>query len=454
MRVRRPPAGAVEVAIGIGLVVAFAVYRVWQALTGLPLIWQDSTGYQQSSLWSGARPPVAPLLWRVTGTPTSFVVVQTVIAIVAWCFLAWTAALLARPGWPRVLTGFVVLAFASTAPIVMWDRSVLSESLSFSALALVFATAIRVTHRVTWPRVAALVAASTALALVRDSLLWIVFGLALAILAYAVAHNAGRKVLVLGVVLLAVAGYAIIGQAAAHRNIDNVEHVLFVRIFPFPDRVAWFADHGMPDKQHVLAYAAATKAEPGQAKVVGIAAGDRSVQPLVHWLHTDATAVYLEWLALHPAYVLTEPLRDPERAFNNALGNLAFYAAPDRSELPIVNTVFDPGPWWVAAATAVAVAIGVTRGVWRRRWWRMVALLGGLGVLEMLVAWHGDGTETTRHGIVGSVSVRLAIVILVMAGALAPTEGRRSGVQPDRSRRQRPTAPGYAPAVISEPGRI
>ena len=138
MRARGSPAAvpigaAVEWAIGILLAAAFSGYRLWQALTGMPLIWQDSAGYQQSSLWSGVRPPVAPLLWRVTGTPTSFVVVQTLIAIVAWCFLAWAAAMVTRSVWPRLLTGAVVLAFASTMPVVLWDRSVLSESLSFSA---------------------------------------------------------------------------------------------------------------------------------------------------------------------------------------------------------------------------------------------------------------------------------------------------------------------------------
>ena len=392
--------------------------------------------------------------------------------------------MLARPGWERVVAGSIVLAFASTMSIVIWDRSVLSESLSFSALSLVFATAIRATQRVTWPRAAALVAASAAFALVRDSLVWMVLGLALAIAVYAIVHRAGREVIALAFLLLAVSGFAIVGQAAAHRNIDNVEHVLFVRIFPFPDRVQWFADHGMPNEAEVLAFADATKAPRGEAKVVGVAPNDAKVQPLVRWLRSDATAVYLEWLALHPGYVLTEPLRDPERAFNNAEGHLAFYAAADRTDLPIVNTVFDPGAWLVLAGAVIAVVVGVIRGVWRERWWRMLAVLGGFGVMEMLVAWHGDGTETTRHGIVGSVSVRLAMLVLVVAGSLAPRSrsgtqpgsrsgtqpgsrsgtqpGSRSGTQPGsrsgaasaRGGRQTSAAPGYAPAVISEPGRI
>jgi hypothetical protein len=421
------------VAAGIGVAAAFAAYRLWQGLTGVPLVWQDSAGYQQSSLWAGVRPPVVPVFWGLTGTPRSYVVTQTLISIVAWCFLAWTVAMLARPGWARVVAGSIVLTFASTMPLVIWDRSVLSESLSLSALALVFATAIRATQRVTWPRVAALVAASAALALVRDSLIWMVVGLALATAIYAIIHRAGREVLALAFLLLAVSGFAIAGQAAANRNIDVIAHVLFVRIFPYPDRVHWFADHGMPNEAEVLAFAHATKAHRGEAKVVWVAPNDATVQPLVRWLRGDATAVYLEWLALHPGYVLTEPLREPERAFNNA-GHLAFYAAADRTDLPIVNTVFDPGAWVVFAVAVIAVIVGVIRGARRERWWRIVVLLGGLGVIEILGAWHGDGMETTRHGVVGNVSVRLAVLVLVVAGSLAPRS--RSATQPasDRER--------------------
>ena len=84
----------------------------------------------------------------------------------------------------------------------------------------------------------------------------------------------------------------------------------------------------------------------------------------------------------------------------------------------------------------------------------MVALLGGLGLFEMLVAWHGDGTETMRHGIVGSVTVRLAVAILVVLGALAPADRNVSVLRTVRRRKQTPATPGYAPAVVSEPGRV
>ena len=48
----------------------------------------------------------------------------------------------------------------------------------------------------------------------------------------------------------------------------------------------------------------------------------------------------------------------------------------------------------------------------------MVALLGVLGVAHMLVAWHGDGMEVTRHASIGNVQIRLAVIVAL--GMLLP----------------------------------
>ena len=53
--------------------------------------------------------------------------------------LAVVVARLVRPRGRQLLAGGVVLGFAATRPITQWDRSVLSESLSLSMLALLFA---------------------------------------------------------------------------------------------------------------------------------------------------------------------------------------------------------------------------------------------------------------------------------------------------------------------------
>ena len=49
----------------------------------------------------------------------------------------------------------------------------------------------------------------------------------------------------------------------------------------------------------------------------------------------------------------------------------------------------------------------------------MLVAFGVLGVTHTLVAWHGDGMETTRHVAVGDVQPRLAVLVLAIAAVSA-----------------------------------
>ena len=48
----------------------------------------------------------------------------------------------------------------------------------------------------------------------------------------------------------------------------------------------------------------------------------------------------------------------------------------------------------------------------------MVAVLTFIGLPAMLVAWHGDGQEVTRHTIEGFAQIRLGVWILLIVGLL------------------------------------
>jgi hypothetical protein len=122
-----------------------------------------------------------------------------------------------------------VVAFACTVPVTMWERSVLSESLAASGLALTLAATLQLARGVTVPRVVAVLAAAALWLITRDSH-------AAVVLIAAVAVGVGLVV--------------------------------------------------------------------GEWRARGVAQHGRS-----------ALAV---WMATHPAYVVTEPLRNPGRTFNNA----------------------------------------------------------------------------------------------------------------------------------------
>jgi hypothetical protein len=412
----------------------FTGYLFTQALAGPAVIWNDSLVYMHmathplwsSGLWTGQRPPAAPLLIKLVGSSRGFLAAQALIAALSWGFLAWTVGRLVPPGWRRVAAAWMILAFATAFPVTLWNRSVLSESLSMSLLALVFATLIWTARGVTWPRVAATVAACLGLAATRDAQVWTVAFLAVVVGAGAV-RAAGRRrsqAVRLGALCLCLVAVVVLtgwGTVSSHRTRQNVADVFYVRVFPFPARVAWFAAHGMPQQVQIDALAKATGPAPGEAKVVYVAPSDPAFARLERWIESEGTGTYLDWLLTHPGYVITEPLVRPERSYDFAGGQLTYYAAStDRLQSPLTVVMWPPLVGLVVLAVVAAVVSLLSRA-WRQGVWRMVVALTLVGVLSIVVAWHGDGQEVTRHTVEGLAQLRLGLWIVIVVGVLGPT---------------------------------
>jgi len=280
-----------------------------------------------------------------------------------------------------------------------------------------------VSVRPTWPRVAGTVVVCLLFAATRDAQVWTVGMLAaatgvVAVVALAAHRGTALRAGVLAVGLVGVVAISEWGTLASHRTTSDTADVLFVRVFPYPGRVAWFADHGMPEAARIDRLADATPAPPGGIKVVGFSPNDPAFGPLNRWIRTEAGPTYLLWLASHPWYVLSEPLQRPERAFNFAHGDLAFYAPTvDPMRSPLTSVLWPPVVE-LAVTAALALALGWLSGAWRTGPWRTLAVLTSLGVAAMLVAWHGDGQEVTRHTVEGFVQVRLGVWLLFTVGLL------------------------------------
>jgi hypothetical protein len=221
---------------------------------------------------------------------------------------------------------------------------------------------------------------------------------------------------VLAACLLGVVALAEWGTLSSHRTTADTADVLFVRIFPFPGRVAWFAAHGMPQQHRIDRLAEETTAPPGGVKVVGIQPHDPAFAPFERWLRTEGDRTYLLWLATHPGYVVSEPLERPTRAFDFARGDLLFYAPTTHTLRSPLTTVVWPPMLWLVALAAVSLYLGIVTEAWRDRTWGTVVVLVLIGLAAMVVAWHGDGQEVTRHTIEGFAQVRLGVWILFAMG--------------------------------------
>jgi hypothetical protein len=410
----------------------FTWYLFAQALAGPVIIWNDSKAYAlvasqplwSRAFWIGQRPPLTPLLIKVVGSSSALLATQAAIAALAWGFLALVVGRLVAPGWRRVAAVWLILAFATALPVTLWNRSMLSESLAISMLALVFACFITISRRVTRPRVAATVVACLGFAASRDAQVWTValLGLAVAVDAIVLARRDRRfptRAVVLAGCLLLVVVATEWGTLSSHRTRQDVADVLYVRVFPYPARVAWFAAHGMPQQKQIDRLAATTPTPAGEAKTVFYAPDDPAFAPLQRWVLTKGTGVYLLWLVTHPLYAITEPLQRPERSYNFGNGDLTIYAAATNRDTSPLTVVMWPPLIWVVAMAVLASYLAVLSGVWRDRSWRVVVVLTIIGLLAMLVAWNGDGQEVTRHTIEGAVQVRLGLWVLVLLGLFA-----------------------------------
>jgi hypothetical protein len=432
--VRADRGGAVLALLG------FAALRVWLAL-GDPVSWSDTRSYDvqatksllSARFWAGRKPPGFPLVLKVIGSHEAVVVFHVVVAIIAWGVLAWVVASFVHAAWPRLIALCLVLGFALTNQVAIWDRVMLSESLALSTFALLVAALIGFVRRPGWLLAGGVAVSAGAWMSMRDTNIYVVLGagavLALAgVLALARRRDTAVPIVVAAVALVVLAGAALAVSASTVRGWDPLRHVLSDRILPYPDRLQWWEDRGMPQAA-ALRRLDVERSDTG-APVVGPAARDRRFARYSHWVRDEGARSYVVWLVTHPSYTLFEPFERPERVhLRRTVGEYA----PDRNELPLLSRLYFP-PWPVGIGVLVVVLL---LGWWLRRvrdatWW-VAAGLVLLAVPHLLIAWHGDAASPIRHGLLGNVQAQLGILLFALV--LLPRADGGSGVEledPDR----------------------
>jgi hypothetical protein len=422
----------------LGLTVGTAV-RWWQRRGRDPLQWNDTADFLSSSqerwfsteLWIGKRPPLTPVILKVLGGDLeSYLAVQALVAAVCWAALAASVWAVVGPRWGRVAAAAAIVAFSFTDPVTMWDQSALSEAVAVSVLALAVAAGVQVAARPRPSAVLALLAALAAWLALRDSpaVVAVTGGLALGgVLAarwvWARRRNPGEPGPALATPLAALAaGSLVLGVASlaasdhGSRHVFPIRNVLQVRVLPYPDRVEWFADHGMPQADEFAGPGARRPTEePGRAPILYVpdSARDEGMEEWFAWLESDARATFARWVLTHPRYVVTEPYEAPERSFNNAGGDRQFYAFPDRRKVPLVDGLLAQRSWVVVVVGAVTTGFVVGR---RRYTPAFVAgaVTAALALPHALVAWHSDGMETARHLVIPALQLHLGVLLMVI----------------------------------------
>jgi hypothetical protein len=442
--VKRGTLRVLWVALQVPFLVAFIGYRIGAAVSQGPGVWQDSEGYKAVAaspwfslrLWAGPRAPLTPVLMKLAGGYVGYGIAQGVLGALAWAFLAYTASRLVSNSWRKPLVTVLILGFAASPLVVMWDGNALSEGPSLSVLALIWACGIWLVRRFSPLRVAALGASVLLYCGLRDADIWtfgivgvVVIGMGVFAAGQGLVNDErggrarlrenwcrARRTVTVGAVLLGASALTGAAAVSSHRNDVNVEEAFAVRVFPYEARVAWFASQGMPEATSINALAFSATASPGSAPVVAPDLSKAQWAPLRTWLKRDGLGAYAFFLVTHPGYVLTAPFASPHLTYNDGNGDLADYFPKGFPVASWLSDVFTPNRGVELLVGLAAVLVAGVRHVWRLPEWRFTALFGLLGLWSMLLSWHGEGMEVTRHMVEGNVEVRLgALLALVIA---------------------------------------
>lgn len=385
-----------------------------------------------SAFWAGIRPFTMPLLLKLSRyNLATFATIQFVVSIVCWSVLAVAVTQTLRRRWVKIAGVAVILAFALTVDVTLWNGTVLSESLSLSLFAALLAIAL---WCVRWfPRqekVSALfqiflavgISAPAALwSFTRDANMYFLLGIADVLL---VALLIWRKTFrqyrtLLSLLIIAFCGIFLLQsatQSAGKRWEIPLINVLGQRILPFPAETTFFTERGMPLNSNVLCFTNRTASDCGM-----------DYSGFEPWISHSGVRTYERYVWEHPSRLFLDPIRNMGELVSGDMAHYyptsgpepqTFSAMPAPQWQKVLTRIFFPRDIVVVYLAVIALGSFLLSAVHRRldiRWSVPIVLL--LLVYPLfVVVWHGDAKEVQRHAFMVDVQMTLSFWMIILLG--------------------------------------
>ena len=437
----RERAGARQSFVHGALVAWFVLARTWQFAAAAPMSFPDSASYLDkaaapilgSGLFSGdGRLFTVPLLWSpwvglYGPDPTALTWAQLVLSCVAWLALSSVVGHWMKTPAGRIVARALVLLLGASDGVALWDRTLLSESLSTSLFVGVIATwawwghGVAVSGRSSRGAVGVLLLLGVLWGFAREA-----NGLFLAMLALVAAGLAAsatgtirlrtHATAIVAVFLATMVGAQLVAERG-ERWLFPLLNVVGRRVLPSQDRTAFWVAAGMPLSAPLL-------------EMQGEFASGRNwafyeapeLSDFRRWIHASGRRTYLRDLVLHPVRSVTEPLA---HATEFVCPDLGVY----RPDGFVAAVRWSGWAFTCGSRTATGIAVGallagaaaLLSGWVLRRRLRFDDLFALQTVAILLLAWpvltwltwHAIGEmEVGRHVLWATLFLRLGLVLL------------------------------------------
>ncbi len=445
--------GVLECAAGTGFAALKLLYAARAVFgdgpAGLPcvIVGADTELYLESArapltskaLLAGIEPFGYPLFLKAVGSDWRIaVVVQTLVSIAAWSWLAWSVRVLVTHRTAAIVGGLGILATGLAASFQVYDVAISTESLSVSLLVATTAAAVGLRAGTTGRRVAVLLVFLGLAATMRDTNAVIALTVA-AMAAVAIVFRRGewRRLGAVAAVSLLI-GLAALGSAQIGRRwyLQTVDTVAIRMVGDGNEGSERFlVARGLP-----MSPAVQELHDDFEGRYPELVARSPRFVPYLDWIDAEGRAAYLAYLVRHPGYVLGEPLAHademmlPDQGYLGVRFGCTIEVDPVTRRLGALGFAEVPA---VAFVWTLLAALGIAGLAWRgvgaqRASARLVVLLGFTAVPHLLAVYHGDALELGRHslGVAAQFRVVTWLATAVLIEVALARRGQSVGAMP------------------------
>ena len=434
--------GRLAMAAYLLVAVAYVVIRISTFEAARNVEFPDSPSYLEKAasplnsafFFDEGRFFVVPLMYKITngvfGPGVSrLTTMQLVLSMVAWLVFAWSFSRVlsvARLGFAGFLA---VLAMSLSLDVLMWDRMILSESITFSLFVLFLAAWIQAGEGLTNRRAAMLFGASIFYGVSREANGLILLPFAVVLLAWALFHlrDRRRQIICAGIaaswIVITIASTAIAHKG--ERWLFPLLNVIGTRVLTTPDRLAFYEAKGMPINPRLLAMKGEMAAGQDWAFYK-----DPELEEFRRWIRANGREVFSKDLTSNLGRTLREPLVSIEEMLCPIL---VIYNEPARMKpvLPDVGLSRFCSPGWTRLSLLGSLGLGsllLFLAVVMPRRFTPATAFKMLTLAAMLLGWPPflwfswqviGGMEISRHSLSGTYEFRLAVLLLAGYVAMA-----------------------------------